>query len=114
MVSDLERRISELMMKTDKTNTALEDAKNMLGLALEEKEKNDKEVQQIFLENLDIIKSIHGSGTYKFDLARLSSLSGININTVQIHALYQVSVPGILETSTCKNSVSFYGFGVVQ
>ena len=34
MVSDLERRISELMMKTDKTNTALEDAKNMLGLAL--------------------------------------------------------------------------------
>ena len=40
----------------------------MLGKALEEKEQNDKDVQQIFLDNLDIIKSIHGKGNYKFDL----------------------------------------------
>ena len=86
----------------------------MLGLALEEKEQNDKEVQQIFLDNLDIIKSVHGTGTYKFDLQRLSTLSGIDLNAIQIHALFQLNITGIRDTSSCKNSVSFYGIGVVQ
>lgn len=51
----------------DNTNNAMSEAKEELGELLVEKRKTDEEVRQIMLNNLDIIKTLKGSGQYKFN-----------------------------------------------
>lgn len=59
-IAALKDELDKLTKSSETNNKALEEVKKMLGQALDQKESSDEAVQQIFLNNLDIIKSVRG------------------------------------------------------
>ena len=86
----------------------------LLAEALKEKEENDKAVQKIFIDNLDIIRAINGNGGYRFDISRLTNITGISIDEINIQVLYQLIIPDVPNSYSCQSSVSFYGIGEIE
>ena len=63
------------------------------------------------LNNLDIIKSLKGSGEYLFDLAEIINLSNSAID-FNISRLYEKELGE--GNGTCANEIMYYGVGTIK
>ena len=85
-------------------------AKEELGELLVEKRKTDEEVRQIMLNNLDIIKTLKGSGQFKFDFTEIVNMTSSFID-FDISRLYEI--PFGEGGEGCSSDITYYGIGII-